>query len=263
LQGSVAAFETELALVHGSKVAGVMRGPMPRSYDTWNTVFTLQMLSQADIKKIEALITKIESQVEQLENKVKSGGATNVPSKASGGSGRPESSAVSVKEYERLLDDYLPKLVSLSKQIGPDVAEQIDLFQKGLNIVRDIIARAAETRGKPADFATWIIPLEELTQRINDIKEKNRASKNFNHLSVVAEGTGAAFFWLKAEPTPAPFVDDMRPSAEFYANRILKDFKGQEANKYHIEWANLFIGYLKALPAYIKQWHTTGLTFKK
>jgi hypothetical protein len=87
-----------------------------------------------------------------------------------------------------------------------------------------------------------------------------KASKNFNHLSVVAEGVNAAFFWPKVvcvfqfskyqqttdlqrlgiflflihttlsrfqEPTPAPFVDDLRPSAEFYANRILKDFKGQ------------------------------------
>jgi hypothetical protein len=84
------------------------------------------------------------------------------------------SAAAAVKEYERLVGDYVPKFVALSKQIGPDVAEQAELFQKGVNIVRDIIARAAETKEKPADFNKWLAPLEELTQQITNIKEKNR-----------------------------------------------------------------------------------------
>jgi hypothetical protein len=50
----------------------------------------------------------------------------------------------------------------------------MELVQKGVNIVRDIIARAAETKEKPADFDKWFSPLEELAQQISNIKEKNR-----------------------------------------------------------------------------------------
>jgi hypothetical protein len=45
--------------------------------------------------------------------------------KASGGSTSVASSAASVKEYERLIADHFPKLLTLSKQIGSDVAEQV------------------------------------------------------------------------------------------------------------------------------------------
>lgn len=63
-----------------------------------------------------------------------------------------------------------------------------------------------------------------------------------NHLSVIAEGV-PAFGWvtvvrrsrtfvlcsfvvdLAQEPKPGPYVKDMKESAEFYANRVVKEFK--------------------------------------
>lgn len=45
-----------------------------------------------------------------------------------------------------------------------------------------------------------------------------------NHLSAVGEGAGA-FGWVAVEPTPAPFVGEMKDSAQFYTNRVLKEFK--------------------------------------
>jgi polyhydroxyalkanoate synthesis regulator phasin len=39
------------------------------------------MITQEDIKRLNALITKIESQVERLENKLKSGGNVSATTK--------------------------------------------------------------------------------------------------------------------------------------------------------------------------------------
>jgi adenylyl cyclase-associated protein len=51
----------------------------------------------------------------------------------------------------------------------------------------------------------------------------------------------------------------MRGGSEFYSNRILKDFKGKD--QIQVDWVNAFNSFLKELQAYIKQFHTTGLTW--
>ena len=59
---------------------------------------------------------------------------------------------------------------------------------------------------------------------VAECKEKNRASKQFNQLSEVAEGI-PALAWVTLEQKPGPFAADMKESAQFYANRIIKDHR--------------------------------------
>ena len=79
-----------------------------------------------------------------------------------------------------------------------------------------------------------------------DIKESNRPSKEINQLSTVSEGIPAlgwvtlvSFSLCSLDSTrrtyhlptttkdskPGPFVGDMKDSAQFYANRVVKDNK--------------------------------------
>lgn len=51
----------------------------------------------------------------------------------------------------------------------------------------------------------------------------------------------------------------MKDSAQFWANRVIKEFK--DSDKKHVDWANSYIGLIDALQKYVKQWHTTGLTW--
>ena len=67
-------------------------------------------------------------------------------------------------------------------------------------------------------------PTQEALITVTELKEKNRPSKQFNHLSVVAEGI-PALAWVTLDQKPGPFVADMKESAQFYANRVVKDFK--------------------------------------
>jgi len=87
---------------------------------------------------------------------------------------------------------------------------------------------------------------------------KNRKSPLFNHLSAISEGI-PAFGWILVSPTPVPHIKEMSDAAQFYANRVLKEFK--EKDPTHIEWVKQWMKVLSDLQAYVKQYHTTGLTW--
>lgn len=91
------------------------------------------------------------------------------------------------------------------------------------------------------------------------MRDKNRGDKlHFNHLSTVSEGIPAVG-WIAVEPKPGPYVGEMKDSAQFYANRVIKDFK--ETDKTHVEWSRSFTKLLEALKAYVLKTHTTGLVW--
>jgi adenylyl cyclase-associated protein len=96
----------------------------------------------------------------------------------------------------------------------------------------------------------------EALGKITELKEKNRPSPLFNHLSAVAEGM-PALGWVAVEPKPAPFIGEMKDAAQFYTNRILKEYK--EKDKTHVEWSASFTAVLVELQTFVKKYHTTGL----
>ena len=51
----------------------------------------------------------------------------------------------------------------------------------------------------------------------------------------------------------------MSDAAQFYGNRVLKEFK--EKDPIHFEWVKQWMKVLSELQSYVKQYHTTGLTW--
>lgn len=77
--------------------------------------------------------------------------------------------------------------------------------------------------GGPA-FITLIKPLQEGISAVTDIREANRGSPLFNHLSAVSESIGV-LGWVTVDPKPHKAVEEFLESAQFYGNRVLKDAK--------------------------------------
>ena len=63
---------------------------------------------------------------------------------------------------------------------------------------------------------------------VNDIREANRASPLFTHLTTVSEGI-AVLGWITIDPKPAEYVSEVLSSAQFYGNRIIKEYKEKSA----------------------------------
>ena len=124
----------------------------------------------------------------------------------------------------------LDAFVQQSAAIAPLLGEQAAAVRAAFDQVRTIV-RVASACQKPAGgagapaFAPFLQPLQAELQRVLDLRDKNRGEKAlFNHLSTVSEGIPAVG-WVAVEPTPVPYVNEMKDSAQFYANRVLKEFK--------------------------------------
>jgi adenylyl cyclase-associated protein len=76
--------------------------------------------------------------------------------------------------------------------------------------------------------------LQKQMGTVNDIREANRGSPLFTHLSTVSEGI-AALAWVTYEPKPANYLTEILSSAQFYGNRVLKEYKEKYVNIFSVQ----------------------------
>jgi len=208
--------------------------------------------------KLQQLVNRLESVATRLEK------ATSVPvalaaTKTEQNDADVESPAA--KAFQDVVAS-VQTFQTLSDKVGGLVATQANSVKKAFENVGQLVAVAAKSK-KPADDVMMALlkPLQANIEDIVGIKDKNRPSPLFNHLSTVAEGI-PALGWVTVSPTPAPFVEEMKGSAQFYANRVIKDNKEKgDEGKVSVDWSNAWVSLLGDLQKYVKQWHTTGLSW--
>ena len=113
---------------------------------------------------------------------------------------------------------------------------------------------------KPSDANMQVLlkPTAELISQIQQVREENRSSDQFHHLSAVSESI-PALAWVTVSPTPGPHVKEMRDAGMFYTNRVLKEWKEKDGR--HVTWVRSWLETLSQLQEFIKRHHTTGLTW--
>ncbi|KAJ1908644.1 suppressor of rasval19 [Tieghemiomyces parasiticus] len=178
----------------------------------------------------------------------------------------PQALPASVTAYDEFLTQEVCKYLDFSAQLGGPVAEQANLIGRLAQLERGVILRASQSR-KPSnmgEFAESLKPLVECITGADDVRSKHRADKfMFERLTAVSEGAGA-FGWVTVEPTPVPYVKDMRDSAEFYVNRVKTKVKAAAGDGDAAaigEWVKSYDAMLKALTRYVEAYHKTGLTW--
>ena len=73
-------------------------------------------------------------------------------------------------------------------------------------------------------FMQLLKPLQESITSVSDIRDANRGSPFFNHLSAVSESIGV-LAWVTVDPKPHKHVEESLGSAQYWGNRVLKDYK--------------------------------------
>lgn len=165
-----------------------------------------------------------------------------------------------VREYDDILHSQsLQTYFNLSREIGGEVQTQANTVQQLFNAERDFLMNAANHK-KPADntLRGMLEPIAARIQAAQDIREKNRASKLFTHLSAVSESI-PALGWIAVSPTPAPYIKEMIDAGLFYSNRILKEYKDKDPKQ--CDWARAWIDTLQQLQVFVKKTHTTGVVW--
>uniref|UniRef100_A0A3P9L4J2 CAP, adenylate cyclase-associated protein 1 (yeast) n=1 Tax=Oryzias latipes TaxID=8090 RepID=A0A3P9L4J2_ORYLA len=138
---------------------------------------------------------------------------------------------------------------------------QAEMMKQAFASQRQLLITASNSQ-KPSDnvLATLMQPVSKAIQQVQAFREQNRTSPLFNHLSAVSESV-PALGWVAMAPKPGPYVKEMQDAAMFYTNRVLKDYK--EKDKMHVDWVKAYVSIWTELQNYIKEHHTTGLTWSK
>lgn len=66
--------------------------------------------------------------------------------------------------------------------------------------------------------------LQSTMGSVNDIREANRGSPVFNHLTTVSEGI-AVLGWITIDPKPVVYIQDILASAQYHGNRVINEYK--------------------------------------
>ncbi|ODQ68218.1 hypothetical protein NADFUDRAFT_68497 [Nadsonia fulvescens var. elongata DSM 6958] len=168
---------------------------------------------------------------------------------------------LSIIEFDEYLKEYVAPFVEKSKDINPLVYEQAKLYAAAFEAEHDFLLIASKSK-KPdmSDpvFMELLTPISDNISKLNEIRENNRTSKFSNHLATVAEGA-ASIGWIGAQSSPAPMIGDFKEGAEFYGNRVLKEYR--DVDKKHAEWVKLYFDTFSGLQSYVKKHHTTGVTW--
>ncbi|KAE8380575.1 adenylate cyclase associated N terminal-domain-containing protein [Aspergillus bertholletiae] len=164
-----------------------------------------------------------------------------------------------IEDFDTLINKDVRNFVDLGNKIGDLVAEQSKAVLQAFEAERTYLyvsTKAKKPEPQPPELMT---ELHTASDSINMIRESNRASPLFNHLSAVAEGIVALgwFFELK----PADFVSEIVGGIEYYGNKVLKEYK--EKDKTHVQYIQSYYQVFKSLAAYLKKHYPKGLTWNE
>lgn len=158
------------------------------------------------------------------------------------------------------LNSTISPFVAASAALDSVVGEAATLFQEAFAEQAkflQIVARARKPEPTDPTFAQCLAPINGKIEALTALKDANRRSEFFNHLNTVAEGA-PVLGWIVSD-TPAAFIPEFKDSAQFWANRVMKEYKDKDAA--HVEWVKLFLAIFDALRAYAKEYHASGLAW--
>ncbi|EDV23164.1 uncharacterized protein TRIADDRAFT_63338 [Trichoplax adhaerens] len=136
---------------------------------------------------------------------------------------------------------------------------QAELTKKAYEAHRAVVVTASKCKlPEAAALQNLLKPLSNAISEVQAFRDKNRGSKFFNHLSEVYEFI-LCFGWVTVSPKPANYVKTNYESAQFYLNKVLKEFKTSDPQQ--ADWARSIGRFMNALIGYINDYNAIGLNW--
>ncbi|NXU88395.1 CAP2 protein, partial [Xiphorhynchus elegans] len=146
-----------------------------------------------------------------------------------------------VEAFDRLLNGSVAEFLRYSKILEGDVKTHAEMVRAAFQAQRSFLVLASQC------------------QEPQEVRKVTQSFKRQWHLR-------ACFHVYKhgsdeKSPKPGPYVKEMNDAATFYTNRVLKDYKNSDTR--HVDWVKSYLNIWSELQAYIKEHHTTGLSWSK
>ncbi|KAI5278784.1 hypothetical protein KEM54_004435, partial [Ascosphaera aggregata] len=171
----------------------------------------------------------------------------------------PADAPKTVQEFDDIINGDVKEFVELGKKIGEPVSGQAKAMMRAFQAERTYIYVAAKAKKPESQPPELLADLRSASEEINNVRENNRPSPLFNHLSAVAEGIMALGWFFESKPVD--FVKETFSSAQFYGNRVLKDHKEKDGGDDHVAFIQAYYKTFRSLTAYIQKNFLGGLTW--
>ncbi|NXK40131.1 CAP2 protein, partial [Piprites chloris] len=185
------------------------------------------------MERLEKAVTRLES---LFSGSHRSGGM-----ECDGINGVNGSIAPYVEAFDRLLNGSVAEFLRYSKILEGDVKTHAEMVRAAFQAQRSFLVLASQC------------------QEPQEVRKVTSSFERQPHLE-------ACFHFYKhgtkqKAMVQGPYVKEMNDAATFYTNRVLKDYKNSDTR--HVDWVKSYLNIWSELQAYIKEHHTTGLTWSK
>ncbi|NXR17684.1 CAP2 protein, partial [Cinclus mexicanus] len=191
------------------------------------------------MERLEKAVTRLES---LFSDSHRSGGM-----ECDGINGVNGSIAPYVEAFDRLLNGSVAEFLRYSKILEGDVKTHAEMVRAAFQAQRSFLVLASQCQ-EPQEVrkVTW-----SFKRRLHLVA----CFHFYKHGALIIRKS-----WF-GSPKPGPYVKEMNDAATFYTNRVLKDYKNSDTR--HVDWVKSYLNIWSELQAYIKEHHTTGLTWSK
>jgi len=160
-----------------------------------------------------------------------------------------------VVEFENVLTN-ADNVLKIAENLPKDVFEMSKLLKAVCVATKDFLRVTVRAKTPiPADLQLVVKPLNDAIIKVSEYRQNKRSSMQFNHLSEVSEAIGA-FGWVMVPTRPVDYMAEMIGAADFYGNRVLKDYKDTPGHK---EWNVAIKKLFLSLKEYVVNNHKGGL----
>lgn len=160
-----------------------------------------------------------------------------------------------IEDFDALVKDYVLKFVELGRHVGGLVEEQSKAVLQAFEAERIYLYVSTKAKKPDSQPPELMTELHKASDSVNNVREANRPSPLFNHLSAVAEGIVALGWFFESKP--AEFVTEVVGGVQYYGNKVLKEYK--EKDHTHIQYIQAYYEIFEALSAYLKKHYPKGL----
>lgn len=214
---------------------------------------------------LSGMLSDMLSRLEVLEGKAgigKGTGTSSVPKAASPGASAPAGGeAPTVKAYDAYVKSSVVPFSKSCDDLGG--LENIGtLVQQAWEGVRTIVVLSSRAKAPKEDLGTalmpFLAPTQEAVKKISQLRLKRDWDR---HQKAVVEMLSClSWIMMKApQQLPAASVRGSLEGAEFWTNRIRKDYKGKDDKQ--IAFCDSLKICLSGLVEYIESFHKTGLAW--
>lgn len=163
-----------------------------------------------------------------------------------------------VKAYEDYVDDSVAGFADACDALG-GLQTMGAAVMSAFEGIRPVVSLASKSQKPEDDLAAALTPLLQQTQdAVKQVRELRLDRQYDPHQKAVTEAL-ACLSWVLMSPLPVPFVRETLGSAEYWTNRIRKEYRGK--NEKQVEFCDALKKMINGLVAYIEEYHKTGLTF--